>query len=196
MLVGSGLSITGAASTVVRDDLPKNIVVISDNAGKISHSSVSIDDLQTISGGTLTPNKVVISDSNGKFSTSAISTTEVGHLSGVNNPLQTQLDSKAPQVTTYSKNEVDFRLLFKQDVLVTSPSIGAKVWDDSLKQVRNILGVDGISTSIFVDSANPSNPQNNALIMSGAGISGGLDPNYITLANGVITHHKDTTVGA
>ena len=168
----------------------------SDNVGKISHSSVSIDDLQTISGGTLTPNKVVISDSNGKFSTSAISTTEVGHLSGVNNPLQTQIDSKAPQVTTYSKNEVDFRLLFKQDVLVTSPSNGAKVWDDSLKQVRNILGVDGISTSIFVDSANPPNPQNNALIISGAGISGGLDPNYITLANDVITHHKDTTVGA
>ena len=137
----------------------------SDNVGKISHSSVSIDDLQTISGGTLTPNKVVISDSNGKFSTSAISTTEVGHLSGVNNPLQTQIDSKAPQVTTYSKNEVDFRLLFKQDVLVTSPSNGAKVWDDSLKQVRNILGVDGISTSIFVDSANPPNPQNNALII-------------------------------
>ena len=108
MLAGSGLSITGAASTVVRDDLPKNIVVISDNAGKISHSSVSIDDLQTISGGTLTPNKVVISDSNGKFSTSAISTTEVGHLSGVNNPLQTQLDSKAPQVTTYSKMKLMF----------------------------------------------------------------------------------------
>ena len=252
MLAGSGLSITGAASTVVRDDLPKNIVVISDNAGKISHSSVSIDDLQTISGGTLTPNKVVISDSNGKFSTSAISTTEVGHLSGVNNPLQTQIDSKAPQATTYSKNEVDFRLLFKQDVLVTSPSTGAKVWDDSLKQVRNILGVDGIATSIFVDSANPSNPQNNALIISGAGVTSniqtysnagaqiwdstnklmrnivgtggisasvyynfddpddplnqqivingsgisGLDPNYITLANDVTTHHKDTTVGA
>ena len=196
MLAGSGLSITGAASTITRDNLPKNIVVISDNVGKIAHSSVSIDDLQTIPGGTLTPNKVVISDSNGKFSTSAISTTEVGHLSGVNNPLQTQIDSKAPQATTYSKNEVDFRLLFKQDVLVTSPSNGAKVWDDSLKQVRNILGVDGISTSIFVDSANPSNPQNNALIISGAGISGGLDPNYITLANDVITHHKDTTVGA
>ena len=62
---------------------------------------MSIDDLQTISGGTLTPNKVVISDSNGKFSTSAISTTEVGHLAGVNNPLQTQIDSKAPQVITY-----------------------------------------------------------------------------------------------
>ena len=79
---------------------------------------------------------------------------------------------------------------------MTSPSTGAKVWDDSLKQVRNILGVDGISTSIFVDSANPSNPQNNALIISGVCISGGLDPNYITLANDVITHHKDTTVGA
>ena len=193
---GKRLSITGAASTIRRDDLPTNIVVISDNAGKITHSSVQIAGLQTISVGTVTPNKVVTSDRNGKFNTSAVSTTEVGHSAGVNIPLQSHIDSKAPQVTTYSKNEVDFRLLFKQDVLVTSPSTGAKVWDDSLKQVRNILGVDGISTSIFVDSANPSNPQNNALIISGVGISGGLDPNYITLANDVITHHKDTTVGA
>ena len=170
MLVGSGLSITGAASTVVRDDLPKNIVVISDNAGKISHSSVSIDDLQTISGGTLTPNKVVTSDSNGKLTASAISTTEVGHLVGVNNPLQTQINSKAPQATTYSKSEVDFSLLLKQDILTTSPSTGAKVWDDTLKQVRNILGVDGIETHIFMDPTNPSNPQNNTLIVSGAAL--------------------------
>ena len=64
--------------------------------------------------------------------------------------------------------------MFKQDVLVTSPSNGAKVWDNSLKQVRNILGVDGIATSIFVDSANPSNPQNNAIIVSGAGITSNI----------------------
>ena len=42
MLAGSGLSITGAASTIVRDDLPKNIVIISENAGTILHSIVSV----------------------------------------------------------------------------------------------------------------------------------------------------------
>ena len=72
------------------------------------HSSVPIDDSQTIAGGTWTPNKVVTSDSNGKLSTSAVSSIEVGHLAGVNNPLQTQIDSKAPQVTTYSKMKLVF----------------------------------------------------------------------------------------
>ena len=70
--------------------------------------SVSIHDLQTISGVTLTPNKVVTSDINGKLTASAISTTGVGHLAGVNNPLQTQIDSKPPQVTTYSKMKLVF----------------------------------------------------------------------------------------
>ena len=40
MLASSGgLSITGAASTVIRDDLPLNKVVISDNNGKISSAN-------------------------------------------------------------------------------------------------------------------------------------------------------------
>ena len=34
MLAGSNISITGAASSVVRDDLPINKVAISDSAGK------------------------------------------------------------------------------------------------------------------------------------------------------------------
>ena len=50
MLAGRGLSITGAASTVVRDDLAINKVVVSDNAGKISSANVSIDDIISGSG--------------------------------------------------------------------------------------------------------------------------------------------------
>ena len=51
MLASSGgLSITGAASTVIRDDLPLNKVVISDNNGKISSANVSIDDIISGSG--------------------------------------------------------------------------------------------------------------------------------------------------
>ena len=33
------------------------------------------------------------------------------------------------------------------------------------------------------------------VVIDGAGVGGGLVSNYSTLANGVITHHKDTTVG-
>ena len=50
MLAGSGLTITGAASTVVRGDLAINKVVVSDNAGKISSANVSIDDIISGSG--------------------------------------------------------------------------------------------------------------------------------------------------
>ena len=37
MLAGSGSSITGAASTVVRDNLTKNVVFVSSNKGKSQH---------------------------------------------------------------------------------------------------------------------------------------------------------------
>ena len=50
MLAGSGVSITWTASTVIRDDLPLNKVVISDNNGKISSANVSIDDIVSGSG--------------------------------------------------------------------------------------------------------------------------------------------------
>ena len=54
MLVGSGSSITGAASTVVRDNLNKNIVLVS-NKGEIAASNVSLSSLQgVITGGAST----------------------------------------------------------------------------------------------------------------------------------------------
>ena len=75
MLVGSGIGITGAASTVVRDNLAKNVILVSNNKGKIAASTLSINNFQPIvTGGAttitdyiLTANKVVISDDNGKM---------------------------------------------------------------------------------------------------------------------------------
>ena len=123
MLAGNGLGITGAASTVARDNLPKNIIVVSNDKGKISASPISIHELQTsISGGAttitdndLTPNKVVISNADGKVSTSSVSSAEVGYLAGTNDLIQIQLNSKANQLTTYTKSEVDNNLLLKAD---------------------------------------------------------------------------------
>ena len=83
--------------------------------GKIAASPISIHELQTsISGGAttiidndLTPNKVVIANADGKVSTSSVSSTEVGHLTGTNDLIQNQLNSKAHQLTTCTKSEVD-----------------------------------------------------------------------------------------
>jgi len=122
MLAGSGIGITGAASTVVRDNLAKNVVLVSNDKGKIAASPLSINSFQSVvTGGAttitdydLTPNKVVISDAAGKVSTSAVSNIEVGYLAGTNDSIQNQLDSKANQSTTYTKSEVDAT---KQDAL-------------------------------------------------------------------------------
>ena len=115
MLAGNGIGITGAASTVARDNLPKNIILVSNDKGKIAASPISIHELQTaiIGGATtiinndLTPNKVVISNTNGKVTTSSISNTEVGYLAGTTDIIQNQLNNKANQITTYTKLEVD-----------------------------------------------------------------------------------------
>ena len=111
MLAGNSSSITGAASTVVRDNLNKNVVLVSNNKGKIAASNVSLSSLQgVITGGAttiidynLTPNKVVVSNADGKISTSSVSNIEVGYLAGTNDLIQTQLNSKANQATTYSR---------------------------------------------------------------------------------------------
>ena len=61
----------------------------------------------------LTPNKVVVSDAEGKLSTSSISNIEVGYLAGTNDLIQTQFNSKANQSTTYTKTEVDNKLVLR-----------------------------------------------------------------------------------
>ena len=98
MLAGSASSITGAASTVVRDNLTKNVVLVSNSKGKKAASPLPISQLQgVITGGAttsidynLTPNKVVVSEAEGKISTSSVSNIEVGHLVGIRDLMQTQ----------------------------------------------------------------------------------------------------------
>ena len=72
------------------------------------------------------------------------------------------------------------------------------MWGNQNNLMRTIKGQDGIQTFIFMNPTDASDPQNNTLMISGAdlqgGGGGGLDPNYITLANDEITHLKPTTV--
>ena len=119
LLADSGSSITGAASTVVHANLTKNIVLVSNDKGKIAASPLSISQLQgvitggatTITAYNLTPNKAVVSAACGKINTSSVSNIEVGYLAGTNDLIQIQLNSKANQSTTYTKTEVDNKLL-------------------------------------------------------------------------------------
>ena len=123
-MLASGSTITGAASTIVKDNLPSNVVLVSNEDGKVASSSLSLNNLQgviiggatTITDANLTPNKVVISDGSGKVSTSQVSNIEVGYLVGTNDLIQNQLDSKANQLTTYSKTEVDDNIYTKTEV--------------------------------------------------------------------------------
>ena len=128
---GSGIGITGAASTVVRDNLAKNVILVSNNKGKIAASSLSLNNLQglilggatTITNYNLTPNKVVISDASGKVSTSSVPNIELGYLVGTNGIIQNQLNSKANQSRTYNKTEVDSILLLKATQSTTNNKI-------------------------------------------------------------------------
>ena len=127
MLAGNGFGITGAASTVARDNLPSNVVLVSTDKGKIAASSLTVNSIQgIITGGATTivdfnlaPNKAVISDSGGKVSASSASSLEIGYLVGVNDSIQNQLNSKANQATTYTKTEVDNALLLKSNQSTT-----------------------------------------------------------------------------
>ena len=121
MLAGNGSVITGAASTVARDNLLKNVVIVSNEKGKIAASSLSVNQVQgIITGGAtsiidykLTPNKAVISSVGGKVATSAVTNRDLGYLVGATDLIQNQLNSKADQSTTYTNTEVDNSLSLK-----------------------------------------------------------------------------------
>ena len=126
-MVGSGSSVTGAASTVVRDNLTNNVVLASSNKRKIAAAPLSISQLQgVITGGATTiidynptPNKGVGSDADGKVSASSVSNIEVGDLAGTNDLIQIQLNRKANQSTTYTKAEVDNKLALNTNQATT-----------------------------------------------------------------------------
>ena len=113
-MLASGSTITGAASTIVRDNLPSNVVLVSNEDGKVASSSLSLNNLQgviiggatTITENNLTPNKVVISNGSGKVSTSQVSNIEVGYLVGTTGLIQHRLLLKANKSTTYTKQKL------------------------------------------------------------------------------------------
>ena len=184
MLAGNGIGITGAASTVVRDNLAKNVVLVSNDKGKIAASPLSINSFQgiivggatTITDYDLTPNKVVISDADGKIGTSSVSNIEVGYLVGTNDLIQNQLNSKANQSTTYTKTEVDNNLSLKSDKLTTYTETSG----------------DTVTLSQSFDSASPSTHitwQGNAIITN---VSGSHQEINLNNSGAYIVHEGQT----
>ena len=120
-------TVTGAATTIVSDDLTASRAVISNGSGKVAVSAVTDTELgyldgvtsaiqtqldskgTTISGAAttivssdLTASRAVISNGSGKVAVSAVTDTELGYLDGVTSAVQTQLNAKAASPVTNS----------------------------------------------------------------------------------------------
>ena len=80
-MLASGSTITGGASSIVKDSLNPHVIWVSNEGCKVASSSLSINWIQgiVVGGATritennITPNKVVISDGVGKVSASQVS---------------------------------------------------------------------------------------------------------------------------
>lgn len=120
-------TVTGAATTIVSDDLTASRAVVSNGSGKVAVSAVTDTELgyldgvtsaiqtqldskgTTISGAAttivssdLTASRAVISNGSGKVAVSAVTDTELGYLDGVTSAVQTQLNAKAASPVTNS----------------------------------------------------------------------------------------------
>ena len=100
MLAGNGSIITCGASTPIRDNLPRNVALVSNDKGNISASTLSVNQIQgVISGGAttiidynLTANKALISSSEGKVATSTVTNLELGYLAGTTDVIKNSVD--------------------------------------------------------------------------------------------------------
>jgi hypothetical protein len=113
-LDGKQDAITGAATSIIKNNLATSKALTSDANGKVTTSNVTSAELGYLSGVTskvqdqlnskqatitgaattivsdnLGANKVAISNASGKLAASTVTTTELGHLSGVTSAIQT-----------------------------------------------------------------------------------------------------------
>ena len=85
----------------------------------------------------------------------------------------------------YNKAQVDFLLMMNTPSIGTYPGQGIRVWDDQQDLMRNLVGQNGVSVSLHGDG--------DRVIIDGSGFTG-LDPNYIVLANNLVTLSKNLVV--
>ena len=103
--------------------------------------------------------------------------------------LQVQLAKTEPtgpliRQTFYNKTQVVL-LMMNTPSIGIYPGAGVNVWDNQQDLMRNLIGLNGISVSLHGDG--------DRITIDGSGISG-LDPNYIRLANNLVTLSKNLVV--
>ncbi len=155
-LNGKQATITGAASTITSNNLTASRALQSDASGKVSISAITSTELGQLSGVTsaiqsqlnskqatitgaassivtsnLTDNRVLVSDANGKISASLLTTTELGHVSGVNASIQTQLNGKlATTAQAVDSLKINGKKIHVGTSPPASPAIG-DLWVDT-----------------------------------------------------------------
>ena len=118
------INVSGAASSIISENLTPSRAVVSDGAGKVAVSPVTSTELgyldgvtssvqnqlngkqATITGGAstitsanLTASRALVSDGSGKVVVSPVTSTELGYLDGVTSAIQTQINGKQATIT-------------------------------------------------------------------------------------------------
>ena len=117
----AGTNYKWAVSTILRDGLlPINKLLQADINGKVAVSQIDVQKLVQADFD-LEPNRAVVSTAEGKrLAASIISTTELEHLTGIVSNVQTQLNSKQPNISGNLGDGLDDFLWWKQDKTVNS----------------------------------------------------------------------------
>lgn len=117
-------NVTGAATSILVDNLDTNRALVSDGNGKVAVSAVTSTELgyldgvtsgiqgqlngkqsavtgaaSTITENNLTASRALVSDGSGKVAVSAVTSTELGYLDGVTSGIQGQLNGKQGTIT-------------------------------------------------------------------------------------------------
>ena len=163
------INVSGAASTIISENLTPSRAVVSDGAGKVAVSPVTATELgyldgvtssvqnqlngkqATITGGAstiasanLTASRVLVSDGSGKVVVSPVTATELGYLDGVTSSVQTQLNGKQATITGGASTIASANLTASR-VLISDGS--GKVVVSSVTSTE--LGyLDGVTSSV------------------------------------------------
>lgn len=165
-------TITGAATSVVNNDLAANIVVVTSVSGKLAAAAITTAELACLEGVTaniqhqldykqstitgaassitsdnLAPAMVLVTNADGKVTAStAISAEELAFLEGVTSSIQTQLDSKLDEMDLAD---------YLQKVLVQPNKL--LVTNADRKATSAVLGINDLATlNIVNDTATPN----------------------------------------
>jgi len=172
-------NLSGAATTIVSNNLTGSRTLVSDSSGKVTVSDVTVtelgyldgvtSDIQTqldskqnnISGGATTilsenlpVSRVLVSDGNGKITSSDVTTTEVEYLDGVTSAIQVQIDSKQPNLTG-AATTIALSDLKESRALISNAGGKVVVSDVTSTELEYLDGVtSAIQTQINAKQAN------------------------------------------